>query len=147
MKTCTKCNTEKELTDYSINKRHSTGRNTVCKKCENQRIAEYRAPRREQERQRAANYRKQNKEKIRDKRLKEIYGISLTAYNTMYDKQKGVCKICHEPSNKTFAVDHCHTTGEVRGLLCSPCNTSLGLMKDNIQRLSNAIEYLKSTSA
>lgn len=66
--------------------------------------------------------------KRRDEHLRRLYGISQAKYEEMLDAQGGVCAICEEPPNggKALAVDHCHETGVVRGLLCSGCNGSLG---------------------
>lgn len=62
----------------------------------------------------------------------------------MLERQGGVCAICKEkPKNGRLAIDHLHGTDKVRGLLCSPCNTALGLFKDDPERLAAAIEYLK----
>jgi hypothetical protein len=63
--------------------------------------------------------------------------------------QGGSCKICktHESNLKRkLFVDHCHTTGSVRGLLCQSCNTMIGNAKDNILVLQAAINYLSSKS-
>lgn len=82
-----------------------------------------------------------NKEKMRDKRLKKVYGITSDEYNKMFEEQKGCCKICNDQT--TLHVDHCHTTGKVRGLLCRHCNVGIGHFEDNINNLLKAIEYLK----
>lgn len=76
--------------------------------------------------------------------LKRKYKISVDKRDTLKDKQGGVCAICAQPG-KSLCVDHNHTTGEVRGLLCSNCNTGLGLFGDNVQHLTQAIEYLRLT--
>lgn len=62
----------------------------------------------------------------------------------MFDEQKGRCAICETEitAYKTANVDHCHTTGKVRGLLCFLCNSGLGKFKDDKGRLQKAIEYL-----
>ena len=60
-----------------------------------------------------------------------------------YEDKHGNCKICNLKS--VLVVDHCHIKGHVRGLLCKHCNSMLGMAKDNIQTLQNAIEYLKET--
>ena len=54
------------------------------------------------------------------------------------------CEICH--SKDSLVVDHCHTSGVVRGVLCSPCNTAIGLMKEDPERLQAAIEYVKQAA-
>ena len=63
----------------------------------------------------------------------------------MFDKQGGVCEICKQmcPTGKRLAVDHCHKTNNVRGLLCSECNTGLGKFRDNTELLLKAINYLE----
>lgn len=74
-------------------------------------------------------------------------GVTQEQYLEMHRKQQGRCGIClkrlRSRHYKAFAVDHCHTTGAVRGLLCSNCNTGLGLFKDDIQSLLRAIEWVK----
>lgn len=89
-----------------------------------------------------------NKEKWKDKDLQKRYGVSLEQYNKMLAEQDNVCYICKDnKSNKALAVDHCHTTGQVRRLLCSNCNTSLGLLKEDIGLMEKLIEYVKETHA
>lgn len=102
---------------------------------------------------------KKNKEKIKEQvknnpnrkythwktKLKLNFGITPEIYMEMYDSQEGLCKICEnkiEAIHKNTHVDHCHTTGKVRGLLCHHCNLGLGHFKDNVNSLSNAIDYL-----
>lgn len=74
-------------------------------------------------------------------RLRTKYDISLEEYDAMMESQGGRCLICKE-SYDDLVVDHCHTTGAVRGLLCSRCNSGLGFFKDNKDSLANAIDYL-----
>ncbi len=83
-----------------------------------------------------------------DRRYRKTYGISLETYDRMFQAQGGVCAICHCPERfgRRLAVDHCHTTGKVRGLLCSAHNTGLGLFQDSLLTMENAVEYLKSHS-
>lgn len=81
----------------------------------------------------------------KDNYLFRTYGITTVEYDEMLEAQNGVCAICgQEEQVKTrgLSVDHCHETGEVRGLLCSFCNMALGLFKDNPQSLINAVKYL-----
>ena len=88
-----------------------------------------------------------NPDKVKNHSLKR-YGITLEEYNTMYDTQKGVCKICSEPSSvqRRLHVDHNHKTGEVRGLLCYHCNLMLGLARDNAETLKKAAQYIENFS-
>jgi hypothetical protein len=75
--------------------------------------------------------------------LKHTYGITLKEYEDILKKQNGKCAICKR-KEKILCVDHCHKTGKVRGLLCHLCNRSIGMMKDDISILENAIIYIKN---
>lgn len=76
----------------------------------------------------------------RVKQLADRYGLTKDQYNQMVTKQKGKCAMCYSESK--LHVDHSHETGQVRWLLCSNCNTALGLVKENIETLSNMITYV-----
>jgi Recombination endonuclease VII len=80
--------------------------------------------------------------KWRRKRQLRDYGITLEDYDALLAKQNGVCAICKKKSDRTLCVDHCHSTGVVRGLLCLKCNTGLGCYDDNPSFMLIAIEYL-----
>lgn len=85
-------------------------------------------------------------EGMKNRQLKTLYGITLADFEQMLAEQNGLCKICNQPEEgKSLCVDHCHTTGVVRGLLCGHCNRGLGYFRDDIGRLEKAIEYLKET--
>lgn len=84
--------------------------------------------------------------------LQHSYGITLEEYNKMLSKQLGVCSICKQPEKiihnrtkeiKSLAVDHCHTTGKVRSLLCHSCNLKLGIYEANKIIFE---EYLNATT-
>lgn len=75
--------------------------------------------------------------------IKRKFGITKLQYDKLLEKQKGVCAVCKsKPLKKRLAVDHCHKTNLVRGLLCSDCNMGIGLFKDNPETLKTAIIYL-----
>ncbi len=93
-------------------------------------------------------YRDANKEKFkawsRKSNLKLNYGVSIEDYEKMFQSQLGKCAICGNPSGKRhFDVDHNHSTGRVRGLLCLRCNIGLGAFKENETSLMCAISYLQ----
>lgn len=81
------------------------------------------------------------------RRIKE-YGISNEHYNRMLEEQSGVCAICGRDDlsekGKCLAVDHCHKTNKIRGLLCSRCNLGMGIFEDSIVKLQQVIEYLRN---
>lgn len=86
-----------------------------------------------------------NPEKVKAGYLQRKYGITLEQYNILLVKQNSNCAICginQANLSRALAVDHCHTTGKIRGLLCSNCNTGLGLFDDNVGNLTAAIQYL-----
>ena len=90
--------------------------------------------------------REENKARRRDKSLQKAYGITLEDYNNRWTKNKGCCEICgdHETVlNRALHVDHNHDTGSVRGLLCSNCNTGIGMLKEDISILQKAVDYLE----
>ncbi len=90
--------------------------------------------------EKARSYRKNE----RDLRFRRVFGITLEDYERILEEQGGLCVICKGKDNsKRLAVDHCHTTGKVRGLLCSRCNQGLGLFDDDEKKLRLAIKYLK----
>ena len=80
----------------------------------------------------------------RNRHYKHKYGITLAQYNEMAQQQGHVCAICKEAetSNRNLAVDHDHSTGKVRGLLCVNCNSALGKLKESTTLLQSAINYL-----
>lgn len=83
--------------------------------------------------------------------LKRKYGITTEDYNKMADLQQGKCAICGEEqltennqyNTKKLVIDHSHKNGKVRGLLCSECNNGMGKLKDSVEILKKAINYLK----
>lgn len=80
---------------------------------------------------------------VRKSSLKRNFGITPEDYAAKLQAQGGVCAICAKPPvDRRLAVDHCHTTGTIRGLLCVLCNTALGKFKDDPRLLQSAINYL-----
>lgn len=89
---------------------------------------------------RAASKKYESKDRRRNKTLRS-YGLTETVYNAMLDDQGGRCLICNE--KLTLVVDHDHSTGRIRGLLCNMCNVGLGCFKDDVDKLTAAIVYLQ----
>jgi hypothetical protein len=87
-----------------------------------------------------------NKSKQREYDLKRHYGITESDYVLLLNKQNDCCDICgiHKSIyGKKFAVDHDHSTGAIRGLLCSNCNTGIGKLKDNVDTIRKALQYME----
>lgn len=74
-----------------------------------------------------------------------LYGLSRDEYNELLTDQNGACAICGRLSeDRALAVDHDHASGSIRGLLCAPCNTGLGVFRDDQLLLQRAIAYLEA---
>lgn len=93
----------------------------------------------ERERKRASD-----KKHRHNRDLKRKYGIDKSIYDAILRAQGGRCALCRclPQRGRRFAVDHCHTTKALRGLLCDKCNTALGLMNDDVLRLVRASAYV-----
>ena len=96
-------------------------------------------------------YRRKNPEIMKAIDLKKYYGLSKAEYDEMLAMQNYVCAICEQPETMlikgklvALAVDHCHDTNAVRGLLCNACNRAIGLLKNDTELLEKAIRYLKA---
>ncbi len=77
----------------------------------------------------------------------DAYGITQREYDDLLKIQAGLCAICDMPSNgRSLSIDHCHSSGAVRRLLCSSCNVALGMLRDDIRLFHRAIEYLSKAS-
>lgn len=90
-------------------------------------------------------------EKAHERRLRASYGITKEEYDARMASQAGLCKICGKPQpdlrkTKRLCVDHSHTTGKVRALLCRNCNAGLGMFKDDPVLLEHAASYLREHS-
>ena len=84
--------------------------------------------------------------------LKKRFNLTQFEYDLILENQNGVCAICKEEEKvidgqskklKPLSVDHCHNTGKIRGLLCTACNTGIGLLKHEPYILKAAAEYCK----
>ena len=134
---CSSCNQEKEEHFFTKRRTHRPGKMvSVCTPCK----VEYNKQRRKTFPERVAEIERRSK-------FKRAYGITLEQYYELLQQQNNCCAICgtDKPSERTkyFAVDHCHATGKVRGLLCTKCNRGLGLFNDVPERLQAAVNYLK----
>lgn len=151
-RTCTKCKIIQPLTNY--NRKRRDGLNAQCKKC----IAIYNkiyiSKNKDRYNENSKRWRDKNvlkaRQSVKEWKLKINYGITQQEYNEIAEKQNWVCKICKRKSSEfkfALSVDHNHKTGIMRGLLCSNCNIMLGLAKENIQTLLEAINYLENAKS
>lgn len=106
---------------------------------------EWDARRKRRNRENARKRRANNPEKQRDNELRKRYGISYEHYRSMREAQAGLCAICRFPlaGGRKEHLDHSHTTGEVRGILCRHCNHALGHVRESVDTLRGMIAYLE----
>ena len=83
--------------------------------------------------------------KRREAALKKKYGINNADYDRIFAEQRGCCALCFRKpeKGKYLHVDHCHKTGNVRGLLCHQCNWYLGTIEEDLQIINRIVDYLK----
>lgn len=136
MKMCNTCKVEKIESDF-----YSAGKyiNHHCKQCNNDKSKEW--------------YAKNKDVKLASSlkwHYKDKYGLTMEQRQKLFDEQEGKCAICScdihldGSRNATQAViDHCHSSGKIRGMLCNLCNQGLGHFKDNIEAIERAIKYLE----
>jgi hypothetical protein len=161
MKRCKRCGIVKPLGEFYANPGARDGRRPECKQCTAaSRKAWYRENRhkviarvqqwREDNRERYLTYQREYKqsrpEQEREGYLRRTFGITLADYEALLDSQSGLCAICgRSPKAKApLHVDHNHSTGEIRGLLCVRCNNALGLFDECPERFYLAADYLQS---
>lgn len=148
-KVCTNCNHEKPIEEFNVLKRAQDGRQSCCRDCQREQNRLRRLNKREELVQYSRQYYAADPTKHRAYRLKSRFGLTLGDYKALLKAQDSRCAICgsRDPkmsTTKNLHVDHCHTTGRVRGLLCNNCNRGLGYFGDNFASLEAAAAYLRS---
>ena len=132
IKQCSKCEQVKPLTKFVKQSSSKDGCQPFCRACQRAYQRAYRA----------------KPGKLKHANLLANYGITLEAYEALIAGQGGNCPICTSPLNvekpREVHLDHCHKTGDIRGVLCRGCNMGLGHLKDDLENLQRAIAYLKA---
>jgi len=137
-KLCSKCKKIKHLSGFYKNKTKNTY-SYNCKVCVRKRSND-----------RYRLNRDGHGEAARKHKLKAKFGLTISDFDNILIKQNGVCSICGKPELTKYkdgkiqrlSIDHCHISGNVRGLLCRKCNTALSAFDDDIDVLASAISYL-----
>lgn len=135
---CPRCNQSFSEDGYHKNKSRKTGRALYCKECAKELVKQSPSYQTEVRREYEAK-----RERDRNGWRKRRYGLTEEEFLSMLEQQNYLCAICEtRPDQRELAIDHCHETGKVRGLLCMNCNTALGKFKDDVALLQKAISYL-----
>lgn len=135
VKICTRCDVLRLHNQFRKEPRMRDGRRSWCIPCDRSRHREY---------LRLTKPWKTNKLYYKNAKWKCRYGIDVNEVETMFVKQQGTCAICNREFTilRDLQVDHDHSTGQVRELLCQKCNTGIGYFQEDITVLSRAIDYL-----
>ena len=130
-KKCVKCNITKSNEDFYFKNKEKTHRGNVCKECKIKENHEW-----------AKRLPQETKAKYRRTSHAKSYGLTLEAMNNYF--QDASCGICNSKGTEKniLVLDHCHSTGKIRGVLCNNCNRALGLFRDNTDILESAIKWL-----
>lgn len=143
-KACTLCGEDKPLTDYYADNRTRDGKCQRCKPCHDIYAKGWKS--RNREKTLEYNRTHYHRSGVHYRR----YGLTKEQFDALLQSQQGVCAICQQPETvivrgrlRPLHIDHDHTTGRVRGLLCSACNTAIGKMKDDPSILRAAATYLE----
>jgi recombination endonuclease VII len=124
---CKKCKENKPIEEFGIRLDTKSGRKSWCKSCL-----------------------RRSFEEERKRKLRSAYSLSREEYQQMLTDQQGVCASCHQPETSIhhrtgqvmeLAVDHCHVTDAVRGLLCQRCNRALGLLYEEPEKIRDLLKY------
>lgn len=138
MKKCTTCQQEKPLDEFYNNSRNKTdGKAAMCKACDKAKHKRWKQ-----------NNPEKAKKSMENRRLKHMYNVDLDWWDAKLKAQNNKCAICGIDQKETsrFVVDHDHTTGEVRDLLCNKCNTAIGAVKEDTNILKKSLQYLNKHS-
>lgn len=140
-KKCTVCKKDTLLTEYYNKASSKDGKYSRCRSCDQIARKAWRT-----------KHPIRSKESARRRQLKFVYGITEEDYQRMLVEQGGACAICQATENKyagefrSFAIDHNHDTGDIRGLLCNQCNRGLGMLGDTVESLNRVVAYLERST-
>lgn len=144
-KTCTRCNQLKPINLFPCVSKTNKKPRSQCKQCCAEKQRQIYANKPEQYR----NYSRKRRVKYNNihKRIANLrtFGLIIEDYETMLQAQNNQCAICGTvqcTSGKRLAIDHCHLTGKIRGLLCLRCNQAIGKFNDNYFLLQQAADYV-----
>jgi len=133
LKTCNVCKEMKSISQFSTDQAKMDKLCGMCQACNQKRCNKWYS---------------ENKLRQKNNRLKQSYGVTLEEYNRILGAQAGVCAICKLPPSGAYKsamslnIDHCHTTGKIRGLLCNKCNSGIGFFQESVELTAKATEYL-----
>jgi hypothetical protein len=145
MKECSSCKAIKPPVDFYIARRNKDGLQPFCKPCCSAKDAAYYKANKEKKKAISKAYYLANPGRTWATKLKRYYNITAKDYSQMFALQGGRCAGCQRHQSefkRRLAVDHCHTTGKVRSLLCFSCNSLLGKFNEDFDLLKRVTQNL-----
>lgn len=144
-KICSGCGVEKAANASEFHRRAGSpdGLCGACRKCRNAATARWKKANPEKVASWRRNRTQSGAERSKDLRL--LYGMTAAQYWAIIESQGGTCAMCpavESECGRRLCVDHCHKTGEIRGILCGSCNKLLGFARDSVERLEAGKNYL-----
>lgn len=155
-KVCVTCKLWKSYDEFRHRSRNKDGLQLprpICKACEAGQAAEYRQEHPDKHTQAKRNWEKNNPEKherIQLRKKARDIGLDPDIIEAHFDSHRGLCDLCSRPPSGTrkngrpryLSIDHCHASGEFRGLLCNSCNLALGMFRDDADLMRRAADYV-----
>jgi hypothetical protein len=144
---CSRCRQEKPYNQFNYSKHRSNGLSSLCKDCDRER-------KNEQSRRKYWDMTEEERQEYKRKKNLRKFRLTPEEYNRIFQEQSGRCAICKKEETalqpiknkqgiKNLCVDHCHKTNKFRALLCTRCNTGIGMFEENIETMKAAIQYLE----
>lgn len=151
-KECPQCREVLPKSSFSKSSRARDGLQSWCKSCHRKKHDAWwakKTPKEQVKFQKRHNAgRRGNPDQQRKNLLRYRFGLSVEQYDWLLAMQHGQCAICKsEKSNgkgHRLQVDHCHESGQIRGLLCHSCNSAIGMFKDDPKLLIAALYYINN---
>ena len=152
-KQCSKCKEFKDLKEFSKDSSTKDGLKCGCRPCRGKESKEWQRNNPGKTSTASAKWYTNNPDGAKNRTLKLKYGITIETFNELLKSQDNLCAICKKPETatdkrlggiRTLAVDHCHKTGKVRGLLCTCCNGALGFIKEDMMCALSLVKYIEN---
>jgi hypothetical protein len=154
---CKSCWSVKTKAKYAANREQAVAQSKAWKQANPERVRQYQRDYYARNREAFAGYRRRYIERDPERwrrreknwKLLRAYGLTIEQYEAMVEVQQGVCAICRQPpaEGKILVVDHCHTSGCIRALLCDTCNLLIGTAGDDPEWFKRAAGYLRKHQA
>lgn len=127
-KRCSRCQVDKPPNQFWKDSSRHDGLNHNCNTCSSAKFKKWKD---------------EHPRHVKSHRLKALYGITQDEFDVMAEELNHTCPICLKEG--PLAVDHCHDTGKIRGLICRQCNSGLGFLGDNVETVRNLLKYMEKS--